>query len=270
MARCLRTPAWVAMASRPTRTSIPPSRCPSCAASIAEYIVQALQEYAKGERSHATMHAHASSLSEQDMQDIAAYLSGERGEVERQGQPVGTVPAAVAICQACHGRDGVGIADIYPTLVRPACRLHRACAGELSLRRAQERGHGAAVASQLKPEEIKEVAEYLLAAEACAEDGAAQGEADRSEIGGNSADRTRTPRPARRLHLGARRDAAGTPRLRRGRHRHCSSCESRGPRPSPPDTRLHRRARAPAPSSVRIRWRARADRSGPARSAAAC
>src|SRR5262245_20696641 len=37
----------------------------------AEYIVAALQGYAKGERSHATMHAHASSLSDQDMQDIA-------------------------------------------------------------------------------------------------------------------------------------------------------------------------------------------------------
>src|ERR1700729_805707 len=42
----------------------------------AAYIVSALQEYKSGERPHPTMHAQASSLSDQDMQDIAAYLQG--------------------------------------------------------------------------------------------------------------------------------------------------------------------------------------------------
>ncbi len=42
-----------------------------------EYIVAALKAYKSGERGHATMHAHASTLSDQDMQDIAAYLGGE-------------------------------------------------------------------------------------------------------------------------------------------------------------------------------------------------
>ncbi|HLZ98190.1 MAG TPA: cytochrome c, partial [Steroidobacteraceae bacterium] len=40
------------------------------------YIISALQEYKSGERPHATMHAQASSLSDQDMEDIAAYLQG--------------------------------------------------------------------------------------------------------------------------------------------------------------------------------------------------
>ncbi len=40
-----------------------------------EYIVAALQEYKKGERPHLTMHAQAATLSDQDMADIAAYLS---------------------------------------------------------------------------------------------------------------------------------------------------------------------------------------------------
>ncbi len=40
----------------------------------AEYIVSALQAYKKGDRNHATMHAQAASLSDQDMADIAAYL----------------------------------------------------------------------------------------------------------------------------------------------------------------------------------------------------
>ncbi|MGD8644485.1 MAG: cytochrome c [Chromatiales bacterium] len=40
-----------------------------------EYIVAALEAYKAGERGHDTMHAQAVSLSEQDMQDIAAYLA---------------------------------------------------------------------------------------------------------------------------------------------------------------------------------------------------
>jgi cytochrome c553 len=40
-----------------------------------EYIVAALEAYKAGDRDHDTMHAQAASLSEQDMQDIAAYLA---------------------------------------------------------------------------------------------------------------------------------------------------------------------------------------------------
>ncbi|RMG58255.1 MAG: cytochrome c [Gammaproteobacteria bacterium] len=41
----------------------------------ADYIVAALKEYKSGNRSHKTMHAQAASLSEQDMQDLAAWFS---------------------------------------------------------------------------------------------------------------------------------------------------------------------------------------------------
>ncbi len=40
-----------------------------------DYIVKALTEYKTGERSHPTMRAIATSLSEQDMADLAAYYS---------------------------------------------------------------------------------------------------------------------------------------------------------------------------------------------------
>ena len=40
----------------------------------AQYIVAALNAYKKGERSHKTMQAQASGLSDQDMEDIAAYF----------------------------------------------------------------------------------------------------------------------------------------------------------------------------------------------------
>ncbi len=53
----------------------PSYRVPKLGGQNAEYIVNALKEYKSGERSHQTMHAQATSLSDQDIADIAAYLS---------------------------------------------------------------------------------------------------------------------------------------------------------------------------------------------------
>jgi len=52
----------------------PTYHVPKLGGQHAEYIVAALQEYAKGQRSHATMHAQATTLSDADMQDIAAFF----------------------------------------------------------------------------------------------------------------------------------------------------------------------------------------------------
>src|SRR5579872_1055911 len=66
-ARSMPTPASAA-------TVYPTYRVPQLAGQHAAYIVQALKEYKAGERNHKTMHAQASSLSDQQMQDIAAYF----------------------------------------------------------------------------------------------------------------------------------------------------------------------------------------------------
>ena len=44
-----------------------------------EYIVASLKAYKSGQRGHRTMQAQAASLSEQDMQDIAAYFASAAG-----------------------------------------------------------------------------------------------------------------------------------------------------------------------------------------------
>ena len=46
----------------------------------AAYIVKALQEYKKGERTHPSMRAIAATLSDQDMADLAAYYSSEKAQ----------------------------------------------------------------------------------------------------------------------------------------------------------------------------------------------
>jgi cytochrome c553 len=82
-----------------------------------QYIVAALKAYKSGERSHGTMHSQASSLSEQDMADVAAYLAGPNVLTESKNDvPATARPKASEVCLACHGTNGVGITADYPSL----------------------------------------------------------------------------------------------------------------------------------------------------------
>ncbi|HEY0748372.1 MAG TPA: c-type cytochrome [Steroidobacteraceae bacterium] len=74
----------------------------------AAYLVAALKEYREGSRPHATMHAQAASLSDQDIEDIAAYLQGADA-VKPSASTPGKAPKQVAACGACHGENGLGV-----------------------------------------------------------------------------------------------------------------------------------------------------------------
>ena len=56
----------------------PTFHVPKLGGQHAAYIVSALKEYRSGARKHSTMHAQASSLSDEDIQDIAAFLSQQK------------------------------------------------------------------------------------------------------------------------------------------------------------------------------------------------
>src|SRR5580692_3404422 len=58
------------------RNAYPNYSVPKLVGQHPEYILAALQEYRGDQRSHATMHAQASELTDQDMADIAAYFTG--------------------------------------------------------------------------------------------------------------------------------------------------------------------------------------------------
>ncbi|HEV7612053.1 MAG TPA: c-type cytochrome [Steroidobacteraceae bacterium] len=90
------------------RNAYPDYTVPRLRHQHAAYIVAALQEYRSGDRPHATMHAQAVSLSDQDMEDIAAYLQGpepQKPTAAVSGKP----PKQVAACAACHGENGLGV-----------------------------------------------------------------------------------------------------------------------------------------------------------------
>lgn len=85
-----------------------------------EYLVAALKAYKSGERSHGTMHSQATSMSEQDMADVAVFLAGDtvltKSETDPNSKAGQHRPTASETCVACHGTNGVGLIADYPTL----------------------------------------------------------------------------------------------------------------------------------------------------------
>ena len=60
----------------PSYNNVYPSyHVPKLGGQHANYIAAALQAYKSGQRRHSTMRAQAASLSEQDMQDLAAFFA---------------------------------------------------------------------------------------------------------------------------------------------------------------------------------------------------
>lgn len=91
---------------------------PSIAGQHASYIVQQLQAFKNGARQNPLMTPQAQPLSEQDMEDLAAYYTQQKvkgGETDPAklalGQRLyrgGDAQRGVAACAACHGPRGLG------------------------------------------------------------------------------------------------------------------------------------------------------------------
>jgi cytochrome c553 len=96
------------------KNAFPVYSVPKLGGQHATYMVAALKEYQNKDRAHATMHAQAITHTDQDLVDMAAFLSGT--ELKPTGRAVGTAPKASQTCVACHGNDGVGILPEYPNL----------------------------------------------------------------------------------------------------------------------------------------------------------
>ena len=140
------------------RNAYPNYSVPKLEGQHPEYIVLALQAYRSGERSHLTMHSQASSLSDQDMTDIAAYFSGK--PVSKENNPAeGATPPSAAVCVACHGDNGVGITGQYPTLAgQHADYIEQAL---LEYRKGGRKNPiMATFANQIKEEDIRVLARY--------------------------------------------------------------------------------------------------------------
>jgi cytochrome c553 len=149
---------------------------PSLAGQHAQYIVKQLKAFKGGTRTNPTMAPMAMGLSDQDMEDVAAYFSSQtaRGlEADNSkvalGQKIyrgGNAATKVAACIACHGPTGRG----NPTAAYPSIRGQHSVyvAAQLNAYKAGTRTTDTAnnkmmhdVSVNLSAEEIAAVASYV-------------------------------------------------------------------------------------------------------------
>jgi cytochrome c553 len=147
---------------------------PSLAGQHPQYILKQLQAFKKGERTDPLMTPMTAPLTEDDMEDLAAYyskqaptgLEAEPGKVSL-GQRVyrgGNETLSVAACTACHGPAGSG----NPLAMYPSIRGQQAAyvAAQLKAYRAGTRQTDQNqmmrnIASLLNDEQIDAVASYV-------------------------------------------------------------------------------------------------------------
>jgi cytochrome c553 len=99
----------------------PAYQVPMLGGQNADYLEVALQGYRRGTRGHPTMQAQASSLSDQDIADVAAYFESFKAEPETprtlaSPEKIEAGRAKAATCAACHGQEGVAAAPQWPNL----------------------------------------------------------------------------------------------------------------------------------------------------------
>lgn len=98
------------------RNAYPSYRVPRLGGQKAAYLATAIQGYRDGTRAHPTMKAQASSLSDQDIEDLAAYLASIGAETVASGGSETEGIEAAATCVACHGQNGISMSPTWPTL----------------------------------------------------------------------------------------------------------------------------------------------------------
>ena len=98
------------------RNAYPSYRVPKLGGQKAAYLVAALQGYRDGTRKHPTMQAQASSMSDEEMQDLAAYFSSIANETVAAGGSETAGIEAAQTCVACHGQNGISVSPTWPTL----------------------------------------------------------------------------------------------------------------------------------------------------------
>ncbi|MFO1216064.1 MAG: c-type cytochrome [Burkholderiaceae bacterium] len=146
-------------------------RVPAISGQNAKYLMAALEEYKKGDRKHPTMRAVATSLSEQDMADLAAFYAGNGGAPSAPAT-VPAPPADVAAlltkgaCASCHGENFSKpidaaypkIAGQYSDYLFDALKAYKTEGNRLVGRNNAIMG---AQVKQFSDKELKAIAQYL-------------------------------------------------------------------------------------------------------------
>lgn len=98
------------------RNAYPSFRVPRLGGQGAAYLTAALRAYRDGGRSHPTMYAQASAMSDEDIDNLVAWISSVAEASDTvTTESAAAVPAAAA-CVACHGSEGEGVVPQPPIL----------------------------------------------------------------------------------------------------------------------------------------------------------
>ena len=137
-----------------------------------EYLVKQLHEFKSGARNNAIMRGFASTLSDEDMKNVAAFYASKQAkpgfaksaDTVALGEKIyrgGIAERQIAACAACHSPNGAGLPAQYPRLSGQHADYTEA---QLIAFRSGARKNNAVmmgVAAKLNDREIKAVSDYI-------------------------------------------------------------------------------------------------------------
>ena len=125
-----------------------------------DYIISALKAYRSGERSHATMKAHAANLSDSDINKIAEYFSSFKSSKNTIASEDLQMIDEANSCVGCHGVDGN---SIVPTFPRIAGQYEDYLYQALKSYKNGERNNAimTGIASTLNDDQMKKLSKYF-------------------------------------------------------------------------------------------------------------
>lgn len=145
---------------------------PKLAQQHPEYLLKQLQEFKSGKRADAVMQGMASTLSDQDMHNVAWWLASQKAkpgfatdkDLVALGERIyrgGIQDRQIAACAGCHSPNGAGIPAQYPRLAGQHADY---TVRQLMNFRDGKRTNSVQmhdVAAKLNDKEIKAVADYI-------------------------------------------------------------------------------------------------------------
>lgn len=145
---------------------------PKLAQQHPEYLVKQLQEFKSGKRDNAVMKGFATALSDDDMRNIAYWVSSKPAkpglaknkELVALGEKIyrgGIADRQVPACSGCHSPSGAGIPAQYP---RVGGQHAEYAAAQLTAFRGGVRNNSAQmnqIAAKLNDREIQALADYV-------------------------------------------------------------------------------------------------------------
>ena len=137
-----------------------------------EYLVKQLQEFKSGKRANAIMKGFASTLSDDDMKNVAAFYASKSAkpgfskdkDLVALGEKIyrgGIADKAVPACAGCHSPNGAGIPAQDPRVGSQHADYTEA---QLVAFRSGARGNSAqmvTIAAKMSDREIKAVSDYI-------------------------------------------------------------------------------------------------------------